>query len=138
MQISELRDRFGRSGVLSFDTDRGLSRLHVRIPQAQATMYLQGAHLTEWKPACQDPVIFVGRQTNSRNTVVWNPGKARTDLGDWEWQEMVCVETANVAANARTLMPGGTFTMGQTISVQNWASRDGCSNGSERSLHGRE
>jgi glucose-6-phosphate 1-epimerase len=57
-------------------------------------------------------------KTNSRNTVVWNPGKALPDLGEWDWHEMVCVETANVGANARTLAAGESFTMGQRISVR--------------------
>jgi glucose-6-phosphate 1-epimerase len=58
---------------------------------------------------------------HSRNTVVWNPGKALPDLGEWDWHEMVCVETAEVGVNARTLARGEVFTMGQRISVDAWA-----------------
>ena len=61
-------------------------------------------------------------KSNSRNTVVWNPGKALPDVGEWDWHEMLCVETANVGANAQTLAPGETFTMGQSISVHLWSS----------------
>lgn len=65
-------------------------------------------------------------KTNSRNTVVWNPGKALPDLGEWDWHEMACVETVNAAANARSVAPGESFTMGQAISVQRWnAKRQG-------------
>lgn len=60
-------------------------------------------------------------KTKSRNTVVWNPGKAVDQIGEWDWHEMLCLETANVGANAHTLAPGESFTMGQTISVHRWA-----------------
>jgi glucose-6-phosphate 1-epimerase len=65
-------------------------------------------------------------KTNSRNTVVWNPGKALADVGEWDWHEMLCVETANVGVNKRTLVPGETFTMRQMISVKKWSAQ-GCS-----------
>lgn len=52
--------------------------------------------------------ILIGKQ-NSRNTVVWNPwaevANGMADLGD-EWPHFVCVETANIRANAVTLQPG--------------------------------
>ncbi len=60
-------------------------------------------------------------KTNSRNTVVWNPGKAVDQIGEWDWHEMLCVETANVGVNARALAPGESFTMAQMISVRKWA-----------------
>ena len=303
--LSLLRERWAIPGVLSFELDRGLIRLQATTAEANATMYLQGAHLTHWQPACQDPVLFVSRasefapgrpirggipvafpwfatdskpdrvdghpgpshgfarlqdwqlisakhsagsldltltqgptemsrsmgfdgfllrlevevsahlgmrltvrntgtaplsfeealhnyflvvdvheatvngletagyidkidgmkhkpssgaaiaftgptdrvyldtaapctihdatqrrdihivKTNSRNTVVWNPGKTMPDVGEWDWHEFCCVETANAGANTRTLAPGDQFTMGQTLSVQRWTS--GCS-----------
>lgn len=317
MTLARLRERFGIPGILSFDEEGGLTRLHVTAAQAEATMYLQGAHLTHWKPACQDAVIFVSRKsefapgkpirggipiafpwfaadskrdrvdghpgpmhgfarlqdwelvaaertgqgegqghgqaqglrlkltlgptemsrsmgfdaflltleaelgaelttrltvlntgsaplsfeeafhnyftvvdvheakvsgleptpyidkidgfkqkpaagapitftgptdriyldteapltihdgtqrrdirivkTNSRNTVVWNPGKPMPDVGEWDWHEFCCVETANVGANAHTLAHGESFTMAQTISVRRWDGAAGCS-----------
>ena len=59
-------------------------------------------------------------KTNSLTTVVWNPGKALPDLGEWDWHEMVCVETVNAAANARTIGPGESFVMAERISVERW------------------
>ena len=297
MDIDQLRTRFEIPGVLTFDEQNGMSRLHVNTPQASGLMYLQGAHIAHWQPSAQDPVLFLSRQsafepgkpirggipiifpwfgadskdrfngrpgpshgyarleewtlqsaqrnarglglkltlgptgmsrsmqfdhflltldvaigetlsmaltvanpgntpisfeeafhnyfyvmdvhetavsglegtsymdktdkmqqkpasdaritfngpvdrvyldttapltihdgtqrreirivkTHSRNTVVWNPGKALPDLGEWDWHEMVCVETANVATNAVTIGPGESFTMSQIISVQ--------------------
>lgn len=57
---------------------------------------------------------------NSRTTVVWNPWKAMADLGEWDWHEMVCVETVNAGKNAVTLAPGQSWSMGATVTVQRW------------------
>jgi glucose-6-phosphate 1-epimerase len=58
---------------------------------------------------------------DSLSTVVWNPwiakSRAMSDFGDDEWPGMLCVETANAAANAVTLPPGGRHTMTATIEV---------------------
>jgi glucose-6-phosphate 1-epimerase len=40
------------------------------------------------------------------------------DFGDDEWPGMVCVETCNVNAHARTLPPGGSHTMTAIITTQ--------------------
>ncbi len=46
-------------GVLDFDaTALGLVRAKIRTPSAEATLYLQGAHLTDWQPVGQGPVLF--------------------------------------------------------------------------------
>jgi len=66
----------------------------------------------------EDPTL--GRQitiekSGSATTVVWNPwvdkSKAMPDFGDDEWPGMVCIETANAAANAVVLAPGGEHEM---------------------------
>ncbi|MDD3155361.1 MAG: D-hexose-6-phosphate mutarotase [Victivallaceae bacterium] len=58
----------------------------------------------------------------SRSTVVWNPwiakSKAMPDFGDEEYHRMVCVETANVRDDARTLAPGEEHTLGFTVAVE--------------------
>lgn len=60
-------------------------------------------------------------RTGSDDVVVWNPwaDKARTmpDMGDDEWQTMICVETANVAEHAITLNPGKEHVMAFTLKV---------------------
>lgn len=65
--------------------------------------------------------LVVGK-TGSRSTIVWNPwiDKAARmgDFGDDEWGGMVCIETANVADNTRTLGPGGSHEMTATIGVE--------------------
>ena len=71
-----------------------------------------------------DPVwgrqLEISKQ-NSANTVVWNPwvpGAANMpDFGDDEWPEMICVEAANVLANAVALEPGASHTLRQRISL---------------------
>jgi D-hexose-6-phosphate mutarotase len=60
-------------------------------------------------------------KTGSATTVLWNPGAARAarlpDLGPGEWTRFVCVETANVGADAVLLPPGGRHTMGAEITA---------------------
>ncbi|MCW5951428.1 MAG: D-hexose-6-phosphate mutarotase [Propionibacteriaceae bacterium] len=60
-------------------------------------------------------------KTGSATTVVWNPwvekAAAMADFGDDEWQQMVCIEAANVRDTALTLSPGATHTLGQTTSL---------------------
>lgn len=56
---------------------------------------------------------------NSSTTVVWNPwrqgAKSLADLGNDEWQQMVCVEASNVLGFAVELAPGQLHTMTATI-----------------------
>jgi D-hexose-6-phosphate mutarotase len=48
----------------------GLSRARVSGPRAEAEVYLQGAHLTRWRPRGAEPVLFVSSRA------VYAPGKA--------------------------------------------------------------
>jgi glucose-6-phosphate 1-epimerase len=71
MDLVQLNEHFGLPGVLAFDaTASGLIKAEITTPQAKATVYLQGAHLTAWEPAGQQPVIFTSRKTELA------PGKA--------------------------------------------------------------
>ena len=64
--------------------------------------------------------ILIGKQ-HSHNTVVWNPwaelASGMADLGD-EWPHFLCVEAANIRANAVTLHPGEQDTMTANIRVE--------------------
>ena len=69
-----------------------------------------------------DPVLrrrIIVEKSGSQTTVVWNPWRAKAaamaDFGDDEWPQMLCIETANTAADAITLAPGATHTMSATI-----------------------
>ncbi|GGG53462.1 D-hexose-6-phosphate mutarotase [Kocuria dechangensis] len=75
--------------------------------------------------AVVDPVlgrVLRIRKTGSQNTVVWNPwaekAAALPDVGADGWTDFVCVEGANVGANAVRLEPGQTHSMGYRVSVE--------------------
>jgi glucose-6-phosphate 1-epimerase len=71
MDVAELHQRFAIPGVLGFEkTASGLVVARVTAPAAEAMIYLQGAHLTHWKPVGQAPAIFL----SERAELV--PGKA--------------------------------------------------------------
>lgn len=57
----------------------------------------------------------------SARTVIWNPFVSKAakinDFGDDEWQEMLCVEAANLGARAITLQPGRSHTMHQRVAI---------------------
>ncbi len=67
-------------------------------------------------------------KNGSRTTVVWNPwiDKARSmkDFGDDEYKRMVCVETANAATDAISLVPGGIHTLEGVIRPVSLAHHD--------------
>jgi glucose-6-phosphate 1-epimerase len=54
-------------------------------------------------------------KAGSATTVAWNPwatrARALADLGDDEWTQMLCVETANAHDDAITLAPGARHTL---------------------------
>ena len=71
MDVAELEERFAVEGVLGFEqTASGLVFARVTAPAAQATVYLHGAHLTDWQPAGEAPVLFLSARTELA------PGKA--------------------------------------------------------------
>jgi glucose-6-phosphate 1-epimerase len=60
MSVTELQERFGAPGVLEFE--EASSRLvlaRVTTAQAEAMVCFQGAHLMEWRPAGEGPVLFL-------------------------------------------------------------------------------
>ena len=70
MTTAELNDHFALPGILSFDEHDGLARAQVTLSSGNATVYLQGAHLTHWQPAGQPPVIWLSSKA------IFAPGKA--------------------------------------------------------------
>jgi glucose-6-phosphate 1-epimerase len=52
------------------ETSNGLTRAVIATPQAEAKLYLQGAHLSEWTPRGQRPVLFISSKSP------YAPGKA--------------------------------------------------------------
>lgn len=96
-----------QSGRVSFsrETDR------VYAHEGTATIVDPGAGRT----------ITVTKE-GSGSTVVWNPWTAKAaalpDLGDDEWRQMVCVETANALRAALTVAAGTAHTMRGHIAVE--------------------
>jgi glucose-6-phosphate 1-epimerase len=71
MGVAELQAQFGVPGMLTFEqTASGLVFARVTAPAASATVYVQGAHLTDWHPAGQKPVLFLSAKSDLA------PGKA--------------------------------------------------------------
>jgi glucose-6-phosphate 1-epimerase len=69
-QLADLKNKFSVPGILSFEpAGGGLIAAHVTSPAAEATIYLQGAHVTHWKPAGQAPAIFLSQRAE------FSPGK---------------------------------------------------------------
>lgn len=70
MNLPELNENFSIAGVLQFAEHDGLQRAEITTPSATATLYLQGAHLTQWQPAGEQPVLFLSARSE------FAPGKA--------------------------------------------------------------
>jgi glucose-6-phosphate 1-epimerase len=70
MNASALNEQFGLAGVLRFEEHGELIRAQVSLPSCEATAYLQGAHLTHWKPSGQTPALFMSERS------AFVPGKA--------------------------------------------------------------
>jgi len=72
-------------------------------------IYLDTTGRVEILDHAQQRVILVEKR-NSQSTVVWNPwitkSQLMADFGAEEYQQMVCVESGNVAENGLVLPPG--------------------------------
>jgi glucose-6-phosphate 1-epimerase len=70
-----------------------------------------------------DPLLGRVMRTEKENssTIVWNPwreGAAKlADLGDDEWQNMICAEAGNILGAAVRLNPGEQHTLRDTLSI---------------------
>jgi len=67
-----LNERFAiLDHVLFEETETGLVRILVNTPKAQAVLYTEGAHLTEWTAAGQKPGLFISpRSQFIENTAI--------------------------------------------------------------------
>lgn len=71
MDLQKFTDNFAIPGVLSFsESEHGLIRASITTPACTAELYLHGAHLTQWQPAGQEPVLFLSARSG------FEPGKA--------------------------------------------------------------
>ncbi len=66
MDLKQLNDHFRNSRCPSLrSARRARTRYYVTAPAASATIYLQGAHITHWQPAGQQPVLYLSRRATS-------------------------------------------------------------------------
>jgi glucose-6-phosphate 1-epimerase len=116
----------GLEGTDFLDKPDGFARkrqgeVPVRVEAETDRVYLDTATTCEIVDESLRRVIAVGK-TGSRSTVVWNPWRDRAralpDFGDDEWQEMVCVETANVGEAAIEVPPAGRHVMTAAVAVR--------------------
>ena len=63
MTLADLNDNFAIPGQLAFAERAGMIVAEVTTPAATATIYLHGAHVTEWTPAGQKPVLFLSERS---------------------------------------------------------------------------
>jgi glucose-6-phosphate 1-epimerase len=92
----------------------------IAITSETDRVYLNTTHAVELDDVVLGRRIRIAKE-NSFATVVWNPwvekAKAMADFGDAEWQQMVCVETCNVADFAVELAPGQQHAMKSLVNV---------------------
>lgn len=70
MTAEALNEQFGLDGILRFEKHGELTRARVTLPACEATVYMQGAHLTQWKPVGGSDVLFLSVMSE------FTPGKA--------------------------------------------------------------
>ncbi len=64
MTIEKLTEQFGIDGVVEFCLGRGgLKCVKVSASSGSAEVYLQGAHLSQWTPTGQEPVIWLSESS---------------------------------------------------------------------------
>ena len=65
MTLDELNERFGIPGVVRFDEGAGsLDRVTVATARSEAQVYLLGGHVTHWRPAGGEDVLWVSRESS--------------------------------------------------------------------------
>jgi D-hexose-6-phosphate mutarotase len=63
--VNELNARFGKPGVVTIEAGKnGMPRVRVTSPAAEAEIYLHGAHVTQFTPRGQKPVLFMSAESH--------------------------------------------------------------------------
>jgi D-hexose-6-phosphate mutarotase len=63
--VTDLNSRFGIPKLLCFESGEGnLIRAVITSPDAEAHVYLHGAHVTHYQPNGQPPVLFMSRESH--------------------------------------------------------------------------
>jgi glucose-6-phosphate 1-epimerase len=97
-----------QSGAITFTGE--CDRIYLDVP----------ATLTIVDPALNRQIIVTA--ANSKTAIVWNPGAEiaakMADLGDRDYENFVCVETANAANEIINIPAGGQYEMSAQYAVQ--------------------
>jgi glucose-6-phosphate 1-epimerase len=116
----------GLTGTTFMDKTDGMRRKRqgpepVRITGETDRVYLGTESACTLSDAAGRRRVVVEKD-GSRTTVVWNPwiekARAVPDLGDDEWQRMLCIETANAADDTVSLPPGTRHTLTACLRVE--------------------
>ena len=115
---------FGLDGVEYLDQLDGLSRKTqdglIRFDREVDRIYVDAPSKTSIDGAISGRRIEIESQ-GSHSTVVWNPwiekAKRMGDFGDAEYQEMVCVETANAGPDAVVVPAGQSHELGVILKL---------------------
>ena len=63
MTAATLNESFALPGVLHFEDAGPLQRAQITLPTCSPTVYMHGAHLKDYQPAAQSPVLFLSAQS---------------------------------------------------------------------------
>src|ERR1700722_16658306 len=71
LNLTELNRRFGIPDTARVcEGDGGLARVDITSPLAQGEIYMHGAHVTSWRPAGAEEVLFLSSRSR------WEEGQA--------------------------------------------------------------
>jgi glucose-6-phosphate 1-epimerase len=106
------------------DKTDGFRRKHqlgdIAMAKETDSVYLDTQRALELRDPVLRRRIRVVKQ-DSRTTVVWNPWKEKSggmkDLGEGQWQHMLCIEASNVGDFGVQVAPGERHTIKATTSV---------------------
>jgi len=116
-------DGLERQNYLTAGESAGLRRQDgtIRIREEINRVYLVPDAVCELSDEAGERHLVVVNK-NSGSTVVWNPwvkGASRvTDLGEDDYRHFLCIESANTAADARTIQPGQCFQLRTEIGLK--------------------
>jgi glucose-6-phosphate 1-epimerase len=68
--LDQLNASFAVPGILIFEGYCDLIRARITTPACSGELYLQGAHITAWQPANEQPMLFLSKKS------AFAPGKA--------------------------------------------------------------
>lgn len=64
LNAQQLNEKFGIANALKFEAGGGgLTRARIDTPLATGEMYLHGAHVTQFQPRGQDPLLFLSQKS---------------------------------------------------------------------------